>query len=489
MHQSVAVSNVAKTLANSLEATHSDENKRNLLKLVITSFVYQFFALLVKYRDGKAFLEKWCREFERLPPFDLLALLLKKVPLVGEVKDIVKGLGLYSLSTEAVRELFEEAFNEDEAWIKFILSFFSSEKTYFSTVADITLLPLHWFLLYESKTTGIASYKLSGIGVYEGFKRGDLVKKPFVGFFTLIKTDPEASIEIRNAVRNYSCLSVKTVKVFGTGKLERLGTRRGSPISRENVIRGPEFQKVATTPFVPESKLTKFGGIDNLPFEFSLVSWGPITILTRSEMGNVLVSTEYPHPILPTLDWATAKILSVVNEIPYLPIATLVRSEVKVVDEVPLVWFYSTPSKKTRVILPSPRSIENATGEKGIIAIEFEISGTREKVVTYFPSTKARRIIGASALDAVRIPCEFAETILKKVERSPRELGVLLWLEPLIPTLDKITIPRWGIYFSTEPTEFTGGVESIYSQHYQKHSYTSLKKVRKIFDSKLRRSR
>lgn len=481
MYPSVIVSNVAKDLANSLKATHSDKTKKHLLKLVTTSFVYQFFTLLVKFEVGRTFLEEWCREVERVSPFDLLTLLLKKAPPVGEVKDVAKELMLSYLANETVQRLFRGAFDEDEAWVKFVLNFFSREKTYSSTVADVTLLPLYWFLLYESRATGIASYKLSGVGVYEGFKRGDLVRKPFVGFFSFVKADPEASIEIRNAVRNYSCLSVKTVKVFGTGKLERLGTRRGSPISRENVIRRPEFQKVATTPFVPERRLVEFGGVNGLPFEFSLVSWGPITLLTESDVGKVLVSTEYPHSLLPTLDWATAKVLSIVNEVPYLPVATLVRSEVKVVGEFPLVWFYSTPSKKNRVLLPSPRSIEGAEGERGVVAVEFEISGTREKVVVCFPSTKARRAIGSSALDAVRIPCEFAETLLKKVEKSPRDLGVLLWLEPLVPSLGDATVPRWGVYFSTEPTEFTGGVESIYTQYHPESNFTTLESVRRLF--------
>jgi len=481
VYQSTTVSNVAKDLANSLKATRSDETKRRLLKLVTTSFVYQFLALLVKFKVGKTYLEEWCREVERITPFDLLTFLLKKVPPVGEIKDIAKELGLFDLATETVQRLLVDAFDEDESWVKFVLSSFSREKTYSSTVADITLLPLHWFLLYESRTTGIASYKLSGVGVYEGFKRGDLVRKPFVGFFSFVKADPEVSVEIRNAVKNYSCLSVKTVKVFGTGKLERLGTRRGSQISKEDVIRGPEFQKVATTPFVPEKKLTEFGGVNGLPFEFSLVTWGPITLLTESDAGKVLVSTEYPHPLLPDLDWATAKLLSVVNEVPYLPVATLVRSKVKVVEEVPLVWFYSIPSKKNRVLLPSPRSIESVRGEKGVVAVEFEVSGTREKVVAYFPSTKARRVIGASALDAIRIPCEFAEAVSKKAEKSPSDLGVLLWLEPLVPSLGDATVPRWGVYFSTEPTEFTGGVESIYSQYHSEPSFATLESVRRLF--------
>ena len=195
----------------------------------------------------------------------------------------------------------------------------------------------------------------------------------------------------------------------------------------------------------------------------------------------MLVSTEYPHPLLPDLDWATAKLLSVVNEVPYLPVATLVRSKVKVVEEVPLVWFYSIPSKKNRVLLPSPRSIESVRGEKGVVAVEFEVSGTREKVVAYFPSTKARRVIGASALDAIRIPCEFAEAVSKKAEKSPSDLGVLLWLEPLVPSLGDATVPRWGVYFSTEPTEFTGGVESIYSQYHSEPSFATLESVRRLF--------
>lgn len=483
MYQNVIVSNVAKDVADSIKVTHCDETKRSLLKLVTTSFVYQFLTLLVKFECGSEHLKGWCREIERISPFDLLTQLLKTVPLVGEIKNIVKVLRLNDLSYNSVRNTFENAFDEDERWIKFVLSFFSREKAYLSTVADVTLLPLHWFLLHESRNTGIASYKLSGLGVYEGFKRGNLVKKPFVGFFSLIKVDPETSVEIKNAVKNYSCLSVKTVKVFGTGKLERLGTRRGSPIAKENVIRGPEFQKVATTPFVPEKKFTELGGISHLPFEFSLVAWGPITLLTESNAKKVLVSTEYPHPILPDLDWVTARLLSVVNEIPYLPVATLVRSKVRVVEELPLIWFYSTPSKKNRVVLPSPRSIESIEGERGVVAVEFEVSGTREKVVVYFPSAKARRIIGASALDAVRIPCEFAETVLKKAERTSRDLGVLLWIEPLVPTLGSVTIPRWGIYFSTEPTEFTGGIESIYAQYYSKPNFSTLESVRRIFYS------
>ncbi len=477
----MAVSNVARTFANSLKVTHSEEAKKSLLKLTTTTFLYQFFALLAKYEKGAAFLKRWCREYERLSPFELLALTLKKVPSVGEVEDVVRGLRLRDLSTKAVQELFEEAFDEDEAWVKFVLSFFSREKTYATTVADVTLLPLHWFHLYESKTTGTTFYKLSGVGVYESFKRGDSTKRPLVGFFTLVKSDPTTSTEIGNAVRNCSCLSVKTVKVFGTGKLERLGTRRGSPISRENVIRGPEFHKVATTPFVSESKLVEFGGINRLPFEFSHVSWGPITLLTKSEVEKVLVSTEYLHPILSTLDWATARVLSVVNEIPYLPVATLVRSEVKVVDEVPLAWFYSATSRGTKVILPSPRRIEDVAGERGAVGVEFVVTGTREKVVAYFPSTKARKTIGASVADAVRMPCEFAETVLKKVEKSSREFGVLFWLEPLVPTLNEVVVPRWGVYFSTEPTEFTGGVRSIYARHYREHDYVSLRDVRMTF--------
>lgn len=478
MYTDVTTSNIAKDLAKHLKITNSEEGYKKVLKLSATTFIYQFLSSVAKFKKGVKFLKEWCREVERISPFELLAFLLKGVPLVREIKEIANKTYLTRLAPKAVEKVLKNAFEEDETWVKFLIKFFAKNTTYTSTVVDTTILPLHWYPLFE-RQDGTSAYKISGVGIYEGFKRRDLVRKPFVGFFSLVKTDPEVSLVVRSAVKNYSCLSIRTVKVFGTGKLERVGSRRGSPITKENIIRGPEFQKVATTPFVPEKKLFELGKIENLPFDFSNVLWGPLTVTTETDIGKVVVSSEFPHPLIPTLDWPTSKILSTVNEFPYVPVATLVNSKVKVLEKLPLVWFHTFPSKRTKVLVSSPSEITNIQEAQAVVAVEFKTTGTNERFVVYFPSTKAWKLIGASALDAIRIPCDFAEAVLSKVENASRSLGVLLWLEPLIPMLDETSsIPRWGVYYTDKPSEFTGGVESVYLRYTPQNGTQTLRTVR-----------
>lgn len=434
------------------------EPPRRLVEVVTSKIVYELVSTMVGYKACDAALN-WLAEVLRVGVPDALALAMKSVPATRapKVYNLLSNLQLNLLKTEALVDSLSRVTN-CERWWRFVVSSLlgSTDERY---TGDLTFLTLYWQRGVPG-ASGFECYRLSGLGVCKDIH--SLKRQSVAGFFSIVGIDPTVSNLVRRALEERLCLFFETVRVFGCGKLERLGTKRGSKISGEFDWLRPDgfasepFEEVAQVPFVSDSKLSEFGGLGGLPVELSSCVWGPALV----SVGGRALILDAIHPLLPedvSKDWPLRNLLSIGSELFYLPVAVLVKlNSAKVVRELDTVW--------VRKWLEFQRGRFNVLVDvldvtQKLVEVSFEtVSGDEVSVV--FPTLQGFERY--SIREVLRTPSDFFERVWKVKEKNEGGLGVLLWMEPLFRQLDDFQIPGLGLYLSATPSEFTGGFESLY---------------------------
>lgn len=441
----------ARELRRKYEGVSTDE----LVELQVAKVVYELFSTVMEYKSGYESLD-WAREVHRVGPPWALALALKSVSAsMPKAYKLLSEAHIARLQRDALVESLEEVVVRPPFWTS-MLSYLSSAEARTAHTCDLKFLTLYWNR--TSSSSWGDGYRLSGIGVSSETK--GLVRSCLAGFFSLVRVDPTIANQVAHSIEGRKCLLLKTVRAFGCGKLERLGTRRGSEIvgdwgwlSTTDFV-DEAFQDVVQAAYVPEKRLRETGGVTGLPFDFGKCVWGPTPVI----QGGECVVLDAIHPLLPPEaagDWPIRNLLAFGGEVAYLPVATLVELDsIQVTGELDVTWV-------RKVYQPEYSNFLVDCEALGRVLTLFSIETTTGEVLPVaFPNLSGLDA-GFSARAFWRVPTDFAEQVVKLSSQN-RSLGVLMWLEPLARRVGDLEIPCVGVYLSPNPSDFTGGFESLY---------------------------
>jgi len=458
-----------------------------LIRLCSGKHLYEVASYLLKFRKPRALMAQSRLDIHRMG-FGLWLTYVLREAYGDGIPQQLKALFGISRSLEEL-EVVSEIVESAKPWEMLLAEPFSECQTYKPTRADLSFLPLYYYPRFQTPD-GVTGVKMSGlVSLRETFGGAP---RSSVGFFSTVTLEGISREIVMKAARRRVFFNLKTVNVFSVGKLDRLGTRRGSPITRGDLVEGGhEFDALMAVPFVSGPLVNKIFSSEKFPVYAPDLAWGPISIVCEREKDVLVVTSDLPHPFTQLAGVRSPEsTFAWVNEVPYIPIATLVRPafDPKQFEKLPkysLVFFQSVSVKKSLVLRPSVSDIDPPKNE-ALIGIPFEVVETEEVVEVLFPSlSSSRSLLGKSALDVLRIPCEFAEDVREKIMRRvwqgrSDEYG-LLWLEPVgtLFTEEGFGFPRWGVYLTTTPTDFTGG-SSIYTKYSRDEVAKKYRKLEEI---------
>ncbi len=478
------VTYLLKTLSVPLDCTVE------LIRLCSGKHLYEVASYLLKFVNPRVLMAESRSDIHRMG-FGLWLTYVLREAFDGEIPQQLKALFGISENLEEL-EVSSEIVESSKSWEKLLAEPFSELQTYKPVRADLSFLPLYYYPRFQTQD-GVVGIKMSGLATLKEAVGG--APRSAVGFFSTVTLKGISKEIVIKAARRRGYFNLKTVNVYSVGKLDRLGTRRGSPITRGDFVEcGHEFDALMAVPFVSGPLVNKILSSEKFPVYAPDLAWGPISVVCEWGKDTFVVISDLPHPFTQLAGIKCPEgAFAWVNELPYIPLATLVRPafDPRQFNELPkysLVFCEAVSAKRCLVLKPSVDDIEPSKNEV-LIGIPFEVVETGEVIEVLFPSLNgSRSLLGKSVLDVLRIPCEFAEDVLEKLKRQARLMGDyeygLLWLEPVgTPfTEEGFGFPRWGVLVTSTPTDFTGG-SSIYTKYSRDEVAKKHRKLREVRSS------
>lgn len=449
---------------------------KQIVAISLGKFAYELASFFLKFRETRELMRRLKNELETLNLVHWILLVLERTRKSSREYFLGK-LNEFEISVRALKAL-SNYFSKFGAWSESLAAPFLNS-SYKPATVDLMFLPIYWHPLFETRK-GTLVLKASGFAVAKPI-RGKRLEN-LVGFLSAIKVFSRSREIFLNSVKRRSYFNIDTASVFDVGKLERLGTKRKSPIYIETSPSREVVDKLTAVPYIftktLKSLLSK-DSLDSFPIYPPDLLWGPLALQKEID-SNIFILSSSP---LSTFSYSTGAYYSLkeitdkVNEQFYIPLAALVKpkldpDELKELPKYHLLFFDSVRKNGRLVLKPSARSPKESKNE-ALAPIPLELVGLNRIIWVVFPiAGKVESLHGRSVLDILRLSTDFYEDVERaiKTELKYAKEGelCLLWLEPVGKSCEKDydsdCLPRWGIHLSRRPSDFTGSV-GVYEKY------------------------
>lgn len=451
---------------------------RQVVAIALGKFAYELASFLLKFREMRNLMREQRGDLSNAYGHNLVGWALSILSEASDStrKHLFKTLSELGISINDL-DAISRFLDKTEKWKECLAKPFL-HSNYKPVTVDLKFLPVYWYPIKESNK-GYVSLKTSGFAVAELVRSGK--SQSGVGFFSKIGIFSSSRDIFLRSARRRGYFNIKTVRKFDVGKLERLGTKRSSKISLDSSPSQHIIDRLTAVPFASTRTLSLLlSECRSFPVYLPDLVWGPLTVQTRFDSTTFIVSSShlsvFRHSI--TNSHAPKEVFDAINEQLYIPLATLVKPRLDLLDysketNVSNLFFFDVV-RNGEVLLIKPSARSPAWSKNQALAlVPFELVGMDRTIWVTFPvASKVESLHGKSAWDILGLTMDFYEDVKRAMESELKyakegEL-VLVWLEPVGRSCDKVDdrecLPRWGVYLSRRPSEFTGA-EGIYSKY------------------------